>query len=181
LGPKSWTLPKSSNQSHSQQTQQKGSDSTGSGFTSTSVQSGNGSSSTAVPKLEYKQGTVERRIHEFQTTYEKVILVSRAGQSLISFSSYTHEYELKKRRRQIDRKILFNTGAFLRFCGLPASTSDQIDNSCLISTDLLDVVKGPGGNGGGSEVRQKIAKAFEEGKPCSVRCGIKVEEKKLLL
>jgi len=108
------------------------------------------------PKLQYKQGTVERRINEFQTTYEKLILVSRAG-----------------------RKILFNTGAFLRFCGLPASTAEQIDNSVLIKTDLLDVIKGPNGESS-AEVKAKITAAMEEGKSCSVRCGFKVEEKKVL-
>ncbi|GAA5974553.1 hypothetical protein JCM5350_001186 [Sporobolomyces pararoseus] len=156
LGPKSWTASRSASQHFSTDHS--------SGFHSTSVQGG-GNSSPPPPKLEYKQGTVERRIHDFQTTYEKVILVSRA-----------------------DRKILFNTGAFLRFCGLPASTHEQVDNSELISTDLLDVIKGPAPSSGGvgkpaetsSEVRAKIAKAIEKGEPCSVRCGIKVEEKKVL-
>ncbi|GAA5955398.1 hypothetical protein JCM3765_006765 [Sporobolomyces pararoseus] len=155
LGPKSWTTSRSASQHHSTERP--------SGFNSTAVQGGNGS--PPAPKLEYKQGTVERRIHDFQTTYEKVILVSRA-----------------------DRKILFNTGAFLRYCGLPASSREQVDNSELISTDLLDVIKGPAPSSGGangtvessSEVRAKIAKAFEKGEPCSVRCGIKVEEKKVL-
>lgn len=94
------------------------------------------------------------------------------------------------RLRSPGRKILFNTGAFLRFCGLPASTPEQIDNSILIKTDLLEVVRGPlaaNTQGAGRplmttlEVRQKIEKAFEEGGPCSVRCGIKVEEKKTML
>jgi len=39
------------------------------------------SDSDESPKLQYKQGTVERRVNEFQTTYEKLILVSRAGKS----------------------------------------------------------------------------------------------------
>jgi hypothetical protein len=51
----------------------------------------------------------------------------------------------------------------------------------LIKTDLLDVIKGPQNGESSSETRAKIAKAIEEGKPCSVRCGIKVEEKKILL
>jgi len=46
------------------------------------------------PKLQYKQGTVERRVNEFQTTYEKLILVSRAGESsflsLSFFLGYSH-------------------------------------------------------------------------------------------
>lgn len=75
---------------------------------------------------------------------------------------------------------MFNTGAFLRFCGLPASTAEQIDNSVLIKTDLLEVVKGPNGENS-AEVKAKITQAMEEGKSCSVRCGFKVEEKKVLL
>ncbi|GAA6062436.1 hypothetical protein JCM10212_003310 [Sporobolomyces blumeae] len=101
---------------------------------------------STVGALELKQGTVDRRVNDFQTTYEKVIVVSRAG-----------------------RKILFNTGSFLRYCGLPASTAEHIDNSALIQTDLLDVLKGPQGGESSAEVRAKVSAAFEEGKACSVR------------
>ncbi|GAA5893109.1 uncharacterized protein JCM6883_007569 [Sporobolomyces salmoneus] len=139
LGPKSWT--KSSSEPGKQKNES------------------NSGKNEKEPRLEYQQGTVERRIHDFQTTYEKVILVSRAGKS--------------------HRKILFNTSAFLRFCGLPASTAAQIDNSALIQTDLLDVIKGPSNRSEStSDVKNKISKAFEEGKPCSVQCGIKVGEEK---
>ncbi|GAA5937373.1 uncharacterized protein JCM15063_002886 [Sporobolomyces koalae] len=108
------------------------------------------------PTLQYNQGTVEKRINNFQTTYEKLILVNRA-----------------------DRKILFNTGAFLRFCGLPASTAEQIDNSALIKSDLLSVIKGSEGQSS-SEVKAKLTAAIHEGRPCSVRCGLKVEDKKIM-
>ena len=182
LGPKSWTASRSASQHFSTDHS--------SGFHSTSVQGG-GNSSPPPPKLEYKQGTVERRIHDFQTTYEKVILVSRAGELSCSLLTkcFIHSANPLLCFTIIDRKILFNTGAFLRFCGLPASTHEQVDNSELMSTDLLDVIKGPAPSSGGvgkpaetsSEVRAKIAKAIEKGEPCSVRCGIKVEEKKVLL
>ncbi|GAA6004619.1 hypothetical protein JCM11491_002170 [Sporobolomyces phaffii] len=149
LGPKTWSLKPAAHANEN---------ASSSGFSSTSIAGAHATEQHASPKLEYKQGTVERRIHDFQTTYEKVILVSRA-----------------------DRRILFNTGAFLRFCGLPASTSEQIDNSALIKTDLLDVIKGPqSGAETSSETRAKIARAIDEGIPCSVRCGFKVEEKKTL-
>lgn len=96
---------------------------------------------------------MQRRIDEFTTTYEKVCVFRTGG-----------------------RKIQHSSSAFLRFCGLPASTPSEVNNSPLLGLDLLDLIKGDSVTAT-NELRKAVKRAVEEGKPASLACGVKVPVK----
>ncbi|GAA5864312.1 hypothetical protein JCM1840_006739 [Sporobolomyces johnsonii] len=108
------------------------------------------------PRMELGQGTVEKRLSDFQDTYSKVLLLRREG-----------------------RKILFTTSSFLRFCGLPGASDAEVHNSALLHLDLLDLIRGES-CAETAELKGRIRAAVDEGRACSVTCGIRVEERKLL-
>ncbi|BGO90591.1 PAS domain containing protein kinase [Rhodotorula toruloides NP11] len=94
-----------------------------------------------------------RRIDEFATTYEKVCVFRAEGRAIQHVSS-----------------------AFLRFCGLPASTPAEMNDSPLLGLDLLDLVKGDS-TSSTTDLRKAIKRTVEEGKPASLACGVKVPVK----
>ncbi|GAA6019147.1 hypothetical protein JCM10207_006558 [Rhodosporidiobolus poonsookiae] len=109
-----------------------------------------GGGAKAAAPLGVAQGSVEKRVEEFATTYEKVAV-------------FTTE----------DRRIVHTTPSFLRYLGLPASPA-----SPLVDVDLLDLLRGASDGAAETDaVRRQVKAAVAEGRSARVECGIRVDGK----
>lgn len=77
------------------------------------------------------------------------------------------------------RSILFVTSAFLRFCGLPGATAQEVYSSPLVHMDILDLVTADT-KAAMRDLRTIFNSAIRDGRSLSVSCGIRVRVRSFL-
>ncbi|GAA5991434.1 hypothetical protein JCM11641_005281 [Rhodosporidiobolus odoratus] len=98
--------------------------------------------------------TIEKRMLDVQSTYDKLLVVKRDGQ------------------------ILFTTSGFLRYLGLPGTSTDDVDRSPLIYRKIVDLFVSPDAPNPSSsatkELRSKIKNAIEQAVAMSAPCSVQI-------
>lgn len=96
--------------------------------------------------------SIEDRVSEFTSTYERVVVFKRDT-----------------------REIIFLTSSFLRFCGLQGSSLRDVYASSLLHTDVLKLIGGEPSEK--KDSRSRIKDVVKKGESLSMPCSIQQKEK----
>ncbi|KAL8292443.1 hypothetical protein RQP46_001055 [Phenoliferia psychrophenolica] len=94
-------------------------------------------------------GSIEQQMNVFSDVYTKVVVF-----------------------RKENRRIIFVTEPFLRFVGLPHSTSQEKNSSKVLHKDILDILVAENKTDT-SLLRKSIKVAVAAGASCSIACGVR--------